>query len=216
MHRILIGIAHILIFLTSRTIVKNKKRVPVEGPLLVVSNHLSVADPVLLGAKIGRKVTFMAKEELFKNKFSAYFIKAFGAIPVYRGSSNRDALRQASEILNSQGVLGMFPEGKRSRVGSLTPGQLGAALIAYHNKVKILPVSITGSETFRGKEWLFNRPRVVMTIGEPFSLPEIGSTLNKEQLTELTSTIMNRIAVLLPEKYQGPFSGGNNHEDNQS
>jgi 1-acyl-sn-glycerol-3-phosphate acyltransferase len=203
MYRILIAIAHLLIFCTTRLNVKGGNLIPATGPLLVVSNHLSVADPVLLGAKLRRKVMFMAKEELFRNKFTSYFVRSFGAIPVYRGSSNRDALHQSSAILKNGGVLGMFPEGKRSRDGILMPGQLGAALIAYHNKIKILPVSITGSEKIRGRGWLFHRPFVVITIGEPFDLPEIGHTLRKEQLNELTNIIMQRIAVLLPENYRG-------------
>jgi 1-acyl-sn-glycerol-3-phosphate acyltransferase len=216
MYRILIVLSHFLIFVTMRLTITGRNQVPSEGPFLLVSNHLSVADPVVLGAKLNRKVTFMAKEELFRNKFAAYFVKAFGAIPIYRGGSNRHALHQSSTLLVSGGVLGMFPEGKRSRQGALTSGQLGAALIAYHNKVKILPVAITGSEKIRGREWLFHRPCVVVTIGEPFYLPEIGHTLRKEQLNDLTDIIMNKIAVLLPEKYQGQYPGENNHENHKS
>ena len=156
---------------------------------------------------------FMAKEELFRNNFASYFVRSFGAIPVYRGSSNRDALHQSTAILKTGGVLGMFPEGKRSRDGVLLSGQLGASLIAYHNKTRILPVSITGSEKIRGKTWLFQRPKVVITFGEPFYLPDIGHTLRKEQLCDLTDIIMRKIAVLLPEKYQGQYSSENKNED---
>ena len=183
---------------------------------MVVSNHLSVADPVLLGAKLGRKMVFMAKEELFRNKFASYFVRSFGAIPVYRGSSNRDALHQSAAILKNDGVLGMFPEGKRSRDGVLITGQLGAALIAYHNKTRILPVSITGSEKVRGKAWLFRRPKVVITFGESFYLPDVGHTLRKEQLGEMTDIIMRRIAALLPEKNQGQYSSENKNENHTS
>jgi 1-acyl-sn-glycerol-3-phosphate acyltransferase len=208
MYRILLAVAHLLIFICTRPTVKGRNLIPAGGPLLLVSNHLSVADPVLLGAKIGRKVSFMAKEELFRNWFTTYMVTSFGAILVYRGKSNRGALRQASAILRNGGVLGMFPEGKRSRAGTLTPGQLGAALIAYHNKVRILPVSITGTETIRGKEWLFHRPRVEITIGTPFYLPDLGVSLRKEQLRELTDIIMYRIAALLPAEYQGQYLDG--------
>jgi 1-acyl-sn-glycerol-3-phosphate acyltransferase len=214
MYRILLAVAHLLIFLFMRPIIKGRNLIPTEGPLLLVSNHLSVADPVLLGAKIGRKVSFMAKEELFGNRFTTYMVTSYGAIPVYRGSSNRDALHQASAVLRAGGVLGMFPEGKRSRHGALTPGQLGAALIAYHNKVRILPVSITGTETIRGKEWLFHRPNVTITIGPPFYLPDLGVSLRKEQLRELTDIIMYRIAALLPERYRGQYIGGSKNGNN--
>ena len=213
MYRFLIALAHFLIFCVTRLTVKGGKFIPAGGPVLIVSNHLSIADPVLLGAKLRRKVMFMAKEELFRNKFASYFIRSFGAIPVYRGSSNRDALHKSSAILKDGGVLGMFPEGKRSRNGELLSGQLGAALIAYHNKIQILPVAITGSEKIRGKEWLFHRPSVIINIGEPFTLPDLGHTLKKEQLVELTDIIMSRIAVLLPEKNRGQYTGGKKSEN---
>lgn len=213
MYRILIIIAHLLIFFTTRLEIKGKNNIPAGGSLLLVSNHLSVADPVFLGAKMGRKVIFMAKEELFRTKFTNYVVRSFGAIPVYRGRSNRDAMHTASEILRRGGVLGMFPEGKRSREGSLTSGLLGAALIAYHNQVRILPVSITGSEEIRGKNWLFHRPQVRITIGEPFFLSDIGHTLKKEQLSEFTGIIMKKIADLLPEDYRGQYSDEKNNEN---
>ena len=111
-------------FATMRLYVSGRENIPLQGPFLVVSNHLSVSDPVLIGVKLKRRVIFMAKEELFRNWFSRYFVVQFGAFPVYRGSSNRDALRQANQILKQGKVLGMFPEGKRSREGSLTPGSI--------------------------------------------------------------------------------------------
>jgi 1-acyl-sn-glycerol-3-phosphate acyltransferase len=206
MYRLLIIIAHILILITCRFTVKGINSVPVRGPFLLVSNHLSVADPVILGAKIGRQVTFMAKEELFRQKLIGYFIRSFSAFPVYRGKSNRDALHQAAEILQKGKVLGMFPEGKRSQEQTLNPGLLGAAMIAYHNKVNILPVSIYGSEQVKGLKWIFRRPKVVLTIGEPFLLHDTGHSLKKEQLNEMTKLIMNKIAVLLPEEYRGSYS----------
>ncbi len=214
MYRFLKLIAHFLVFISMRPTVKGRDNLPAAGPFLLVSNHLSVADPVLLGAKIGQRVIFMAKEELFRNKLIAYFIRSFGALPVYRGRSNRDALHQSSAILKSGRILGMFPEGTRSPSGSLIQGQPGAALIAYHNKIKIVPVSIIGTEKIRGKEWLFHRPRVLMTIGEPFYLPEIGQSLRREQIFELTAIIMRRIASLLPEEYKGQYSNESKNENN--
>ena len=192
-----------------RSTVKGSNNLPAEGPFVLVSNHVSIADPVLLGVKIGLKIQFMGKEELFRNKIIAYFLKAIGAIPVYRGSSNRGALHQTSVLLKSGKVLGMFPEGKRSLTGSLIQGQPGAALIAYHNKTQIVPVSIIGTEKFRGKDWLFHRPKVIITIGEPFYLPEIGHALRREQIDELTTIIMKKIASLLPKKYRGQYSDEN-------
>ncbi len=214
MYRFLKVVAHFLVFISMRPTIKGRDNLPAKGPFVLVSNHLSVADPVLLGAKIGQRVIFMAKEELFRNRLIAYFISSFGALPVYRGSSNRDALHQSSAILKRGKILGMFPEGKRSLTGSLMQGQPGAALIAYHNKILIVPVSIIGTEKIRGTEWLFHRPRVMVTIGEPFYLPEIGRSLRREQIFELTAIIMKKIASLLPETYKGHYADENKNTNN--
>jgi len=148
----------------------------------------------------------MAKEELFRNFMHRYFVRSFGAFPVYRQGSNRAALRQAAAVLNQGQVLGMFPEGKRSRQNSLTPALYGSALIAYRKRVPILPIGIYGTETIRGFNWIWRRPKVTVVIGKAFVLPDKGQSLNKENLACLTDLIMTQIAQLLPEKYRGEYA----------
>jgi 1-acyl-sn-glycerol-3-phosphate acyltransferase len=208
LYYILILIARTLILLVSRTRMVCRENIPLQGPFILVSNHLSVSDPVLLGARLGRKVMFMAKEELFRNSFISYIIRRFGAFPVKRKGSTRDALREAVRVLQQGAVLGMFPEGKRSRSDTLQSALSGSALIAAHNKALILPVAITGSEVMRGFNWIWRRPRVTIVIGRPFYLPETGHALTKIRLSEYTGIIMQHIAELLPEKYRGEYDGG--------
>jgi 1-acyl-sn-glycerol-3-phosphate acyltransferase len=199
-------LAHILILFLIRFQIKGRENVPSQGSFLVVSNHLSVADPVILGTKLGRRITFLAKEDLFKNAFHSFFVRSFGAFPVYREGSNRDALRQAAQVLRQGNVLGMFPEGKRSSEARLRPALYGSALIAYHNKVPILPVSIYGSETVRGFKWILHRPSIVLSVGHSYLLPDVGHALTKKQLAEFTDITMQHIAGLLPEDYQGKYA----------
>jgi 1-acyl-sn-glycerol-3-phosphate acyltransferase len=206
LYYILIWVARILVFLLTRCKIEGKENIPQRGAFILVSNHLSVSDPVLLGAKIGRKTVFMAKEELFHHRFTGYFVRRFGAFPVFRGRSNRDALREASRILEQGDVLGMFPEGKRSLEDCLQPALCGSALIAYHNRAPVLPVGIIGTEVMWGFGWMWRRPEVTLVIGRPFTLPEATRALTRAQLAEHTETIMQRIAELLPEKYQGEYN----------
>jgi 1-acyl-sn-glycerol-3-phosphate acyltransferase len=186
--------------------VKGRENVPKDGGILVVANHLSVGDPVIIGVYLGRRLNFMAKEELFRNKVIHWFLGYLGAFPVYRGSSNRDALRQAEKVIKSGKVLGMFPEGKRSMQNGLQTPLYGSALIAAHNNIPILPIAITGTEKIRGFGWIFHRPKVTLTIGTPFYLPEVRHRLTKESLEHNSTLIMDHIANLLPEKYQGIYT----------
>jgi 1-acyl-sn-glycerol-3-phosphate acyltransferase len=114
-------------------------------------------------------------------------------------------LRQANLVLKNGTALGMFPEGKRSTSGCLSAALQGSALVGYHNRALIIPIGITGTEQIRGYGWILRRPSVELRIGKPFYLPDIGYSLTKIQLTELTDIIMKRIAELLPEKYQGQY-----------
>lgn len=195
-----------MVLLATSYRVRGRENIPTQGPLLVAANHVSVADPVLIGISLNRRVVFMAKEELFKNWFYSYIIRSFGAFPVLRGRSSRDALRRAVRILKKGGVLGMFPEGKRSTNGCLMPPLDGTALVACHTCSQVLPIGIIGSEVIRGYGWIWRRPKVTMVIGRPFYLPKSEPTLKKEQLPEFSRMIMQNIAALLPEKQRGEYS----------
>jgi 1-acyl-sn-glycerol-3-phosphate acyltransferase len=194
-----------LLKLLTRWRVKGRGNVPREGPVLVVANHLSLADPPLLGVSLGRKVIFMAKEELFRSPVSAYFVGGLGSFPVHRGRLDRGALRRSQQVLADGLALAMFPEASRSRSGKLKNALPGSALIACRGGVPILPVGITGTEKLRGIGWLFRRPRLMVNIGQPFSLPPVEGRLTREKLAEYTELIMRRIAGLLPIEYQGVY-----------
>ncbi|HSW58090.1 MAG TPA: lysophospholipid acyltransferase family protein [Dehalococcoidales bacterium] len=216
MYQILRILSWILVILTIRFERKGIQNVPLHGSLLVVANHMSVSDPVLLGIGLRRRIIFLAKEELFRNIFSAYFVRQFGAIQVFRGRSNRDALHKTGQVLASGGAIGMFPEGQRSKEGKMISPQFGSALIAYHNRVAVLPVGISGTEVIRGMSWIWRRPRVVIQIGSPFYLPEGGKALNREQLAEYSDMIMHKIAVLVPEKYRGQYQTEDTSNENKN
>lgn len=199
--------AELVISLFTSLTVTGRENVPGKGALLVVANHMSVADPAILGVKLGRRVVFMAKEELFRSWLPAYFVRGFGSFPVYKSRRDLKAIRLANRVLACGGALAMFPEGRRSKSGHMERAYNGSALIALHNDVPILPVGITGTEVIRGTGWMLHRPRVTMTIGEPFRLPKSGSRVTREEVAGYTDMIMKRIAGLLPQRYRGRYGG---------
>jgi len=199
-------LVRILLFILTNRQVRGKENVPSQGPVLVVANHINLTDPPLLGISLGRKVMFMAKEELFRPWLVGYFIRSVGAFPVYRKQIDRQAIRQAKQILAKGLVLAMFPEGKRSRNAQLQPALSGSALIAVHSGALILPVGITGTEKIKGVGWLLHRPQITVNIGHPFYLPPANGKLTKDELVRLTNYTMERIAELLPQEYRGNYA----------
>ncbi len=190
--------------LFTRLQVKGRENVPRKGAVLIVSNHLNFNDPPLLGTFLGRRVAFMAKEELFRFPPLGFFLSILGAFPVRRGRLDRKVIRQSAQALAEGRALVMFPEATRSPNARLQRAMPGSVLIASRQTVPILPVGIYGTEKLKGL-WFLRRPRVTLNIGPAVTLPKAGGRLTKEELAEHTELIMRRIAALLPPKYRGVY-----------
>lgn len=193
-----------LLMAFARWRVEGREHIPQQGPLIVVSNHMSMVDPPLLSASISRSIIFMAKEELFVNWFSRFVCKNFGSFPVKRDHLDGKAIRTAREVLADGRVLGMFPEGKRSPNGRLQKIEAGVSLIASRSRAPILPVGISGTDQVKGPGFIFRRPRINVVIGNAFYLPEGGHKPSRQKLNEYNSLIMERIGELLPEEHRDP------------
>jgi 1-acyl-sn-glycerol-3-phosphate acyltransferase len=181
-----------------------KENVPMEGPLIVVANHLSMPDPLIISASISRRIVFMVKGELFHHRRWA-FVKNYGAFPVYHGIRSRTALDCSLRLLEKGEVLGIFPEGKRSVTHALDRAALGAASIALRSGAPILPVGLIGSELIKGPGVVFRRPKITVIIGKPFVLNVNENQRRDERLKEATDAIMRHIAEILPQQYQGVY-----------
>lgn len=200
-------IIYVLLFPFARWKKVGRDNVPGSGPYLVISNHLHLADPPIVGASIKQKSVFMAKEELFKNFFSRFWVKNYGAFPVRRGGVDRNAIRQAEEWAGQGVSVVMFPEGTRSPDGTMQPALPGAVLIATRLNIPIVPVGITGSDKLKKLGWAFwHHPLITVKIGKPFTLPPVDDKLTKEKRQQLTRIMMEHVAELLPPEYQGVYA----------
>ena len=194
----------LLLRLLAEVKVEGLENIPAAGPLLLVSNHLNLVDPPVLGALLPRRIVFMAKEELFHVPVIGWVVKWYGAFAVRRGQADRQALRSAIEVLRQGGVVGVFPEGTRSKTGRMNRAHAGAALIATLSGASVLPVAITGTDKLRSPLSLFTRPTITVRVGKPFTLGRSGS--GKDDLDAMTTLIMGRVAALLPQERRGYYA----------
>ncbi len=203
-HRFSTGTIRTVVRLFTHTRQIGRERIPMRGPLVVVSNHVQWVDPVILGALFPRPVIFMAKQELWRKNWVGWVVERYGAFPVRRGEADRTAIRRGLSILEAGGAVGIFPEGTRSKSTQLGAPHPGASLIALKSGAPVLPVAFTGTLGMGGKGWVGRWPRVTITYGEPFVL-SAASGEGKGRLVEGTETIMRRIAALLPEELRGTY-----------
>ena len=171
------------------------EHVPMEGPLVVASNHGSHLDPPLLGHALGRPVAFMAKAELFAIPLLGAVIRACGAYPVRRGASDREAIRTATAKLEEGWATGVFLDGTRQANGRVNNPLPGAALLAARSGAPLLPVAIVNSHRALGSGRIW--PRLVplqLRVGTPIPPP---ASRRRPDLDTTTALLQERINALL-------------------
>ncbi|MGN0675871.1 MAG: lysophospholipid acyltransferase family protein [Oscillospiraceae bacterium] len=173
--------------------IEGTENIPQDRPLVMASNHRSYADPVILTMPMKRKVTYMAKEELFKNKLFGWFITKLGAFPVKRGSGDMQVIDDAVSILNSGRHLVIFPEGTRSKDGKVGKGKTGVALIAAKSGADVLPCGII----FEGEKLHF-RSKLTLRFGKVIPANEIAvEDASPKALKAVKQRIMGAITELV-------------------
>lgn len=167
------------------------ERMPKDGAVIICGNHYHWMDPVAIAcANRHRPVHFMAKRELFRIGFIGRLIKMVHAYPVKRGAPDRNALKTTLTLLEAGKVVGIFPEGTRSKTGDLGKGEPGLALFAHRTRATIMPVGIAGSyRPFR---------RLTVVFGQPMQFGELydQKLRSDELLHQITEPVMAEIASL--------------------
>jgi 1-acyl-sn-glycerol-3-phosphate acyltransferase len=167
--------------------VKGQEHFPKEGGVLLCTNHIHNFDPIIVGITTKRPVHFMAKEELFHVPVLGKIVPHLNAFPVKRGMSDREALRKGLRILKDGNVLGLFPEGTRSKTGELGEGLAGAGFFALRTEAHVLPCAIIGPYKS------FSKLQVI--YGKPIDMSKIRK--EKVSADEATRVIMDEIRKLI-------------------
>jgi 1-acyl-sn-glycerol-3-phosphate acyltransferase len=202
---------------------------PRTGAVLLVANHASNADPVLIGGflntRLGRPINWMGKREVFDWPIVSWLARHGGVHPVDRGSADVEAFRTAVRILEDGNILAVFPEGTRSPDGRLQAAKDGAAVLAARSGATIVPIGVGESDRLwpKGHKLPRRTPRVTIRIGAPFTLAEAmpkpatpatpaagdeaapKGASRRASNAAATDLILRRIAALLPPRQRGAY-----------
>ncbi|KYO64531.1 lysophospholipid acyltransferase family protein [Thermovenabulum gondwanense] len=190
LYRIAKLLCKIILLIFFRIEVLGRENFPKDGPVIVYSNHKSFWDPILIGCMLDRTVNFMAKIELFKYPVFGFILRNLYAFPVNRGAPDRKAIRKALQVLKEGKVLGIFPEGTRSKDGMLKDPEPGIALFAIKTEnLKLVPVAIKGNYKFFSK--------VQLIIGEPIVFESKNEKYSSEKINELSIELFKKVEQLL-------------------
>ena len=150
-----------------------------ETPLIICANHINLWDPILLAIIFDRPIRFMAKKELFENKFLGFLLEKFGAFPVDRDNVNIKTIKDAIKLVKDNEVLGIFPEGTRVKTVSEENMKTGVAMIASRAGADVIPVFINSDYKFRSKVEVFVRDKIAI-----LSFDDISKDMRNKEITK--------------------------------
>ena len=170
-----------------------EENIPENGGFILASNHVNALDPVFiaLGMK-KRQLHFMGKKELFENPVVKFFLSKLNGFPIVRGGADSEALNYAIRIVKEGYVLGIFPEGTRSKDYKPARAKSGVAVIAKEAKADVLPVAIYTSDDMK------KHTKLTIRFGEviPYEKLGISEESSREEIRECAQTVMEEIKKL--------------------
>ncbi len=170
------------------TKIVGRENIPTGGGYIICCNHTHFMDVAFLVPAFPKKIRFMAKQELFEKPFSRWFVTHMGGFPVARGSGGAAAIKTATDILNGGEIVGIFPEGTRSKDGRPHGAKSGVAVIASQAGVPVVPCSVY----YEGKLRVFKR--ITLTVGKAIPAEELQLQSNdRRELKRISTAIMDRI-----------------------
>jgi len=182
------------------------ENLPPEGGVIVATNHMSRMDTLYLFLNPARKdITALVADKYKKYPVFNWLLDVGGVIWLDRDKADFGAFRVAAEWLKKGVALGIALEGTRSQAGQLQEGKPGAVLLAQRTGIPVVPVGITGTETFFRDLLRLRRPKLRLTFGPAVQIPPLDRENRDQQMRYWTDEIMARIAAVLPPKYWGYY-----------
>ena len=194
---------HLLVYIVAKPLFRYQSigtdHIPRKGSGIIASNHASNLDPIFVGLGIRRRINYLAKKELFSKRLARYFLRnLLRALPIDRERMDRNTLRETYNLLKTNELVLMFPEGTRTYDGRLNQAKMGIGMIAHNTKAPVIPVYIDGSYNIlprTAKSIRFKKCTVY--YGPPVDLnPYYGQQRSKELYKTISEKIMDAISTL--------------------
>jgi 1-acyl-sn-glycerol-3-phosphate acyltransferase len=198
--------------------IEGYSNLPRTGPCVLTCNHTLGPDFLAVGYAARRKVYFMAKQELFEvNGALTWLLSTNGVFPIRRGELDLHAIEHALDLVKQGHVLGMFPEGTRSRTGKLQRGRSGAARIAIQAQAPVVPAYVAGAgPIFARRNYLSLKPRTAVTVrfGAPlFPPPDPNDSRALRNYTRQIMAAIGELAAGLAPEADGAMDTGTEPQD---
>jgi 1-acyl-sn-glycerol-3-phosphate acyltransferase len=192
-------------FLIKLERIEGLENFPMEGPGIVMINHIAFVDPLVVLGQLPRNVVTLAKEEVYQYPLISIFPKLWDVVLVHRGRMDRGVIRHALKVLDAGEILLIAPEGTRHP--ALTDPHEGLAYFADRSGVPVIPIAVTGTDGFPTmKRARWKQPGAVVKIGKPFTYKKSGGRANGATLKQMTDDAMYKLADLLPEHLRGEYA----------
>ncbi|MDB6029596.1 MAG: plsC [Verrucomicrobiales bacterium] len=173
------------------------ERVPLDGPVILASNHASFLDPPLVGCGLPRDINYLARESLFRFPGVGAVLRSWNSVPVDRDGGGAKGLKMILDRLLKGGAIILFPEGTRTRDGKLQPARSGIGLTVIKSTAPVIPVRVGGTYDAYGRHMNIPRPRrITVTYGKPMLFKELraeAETCPKPRLKEIYQQVADEI-----------------------
>ncbi|MCU1526712.1 MAG: hypothetical protein JWP75_475 [Frondihabitans sp.] len=197
-----------------RVRVIGRENLPRRGAAILASNHLAFVDSLFIPSVAPRKITYLVGSNYFTKsgllgRLLGWFLKQIGMLPIDRtgGSAAKASLDLGLQVLSENGLIGIYPEGTRSRDGKMHRGRTGVARLALEAGVPLVPVAIQGTDKIlqKGKR-LPQRVDITITIGRPLRFETVVGDHDAKQLRAVTDEVMGAIRALTPQEYVDAYA----------
>jgi 1-acyl-sn-glycerol-3-phosphate acyltransferase len=206
-HKLLMAVGRGLTGMICRIDDSQLGRVPMTGPLIIVTNHVNILEiPIIYTRLQPRELHGLVLATRWKNPLLRWIFAVTETIPLGRGEPNPQAVRRALDYLKAGKIVIISPEGTRSGHGRLQEAHPGAVLLAQRSQAPLLPVVYYGSENYKQNLARLRRSDFHLAVGTPFYLNSHGRPLDRQVRQQMTDEVMYRLAALLPPAYRGLYS----------